>query len=147
MSEWNNLQPSDRITKWKNFRNDIKNLNEETQIEAVANFFATVPVGSRSIDYYTPSNWLSPWEILYEGCYCKSSISLLMYHTLALVLKDRNKIDIALIDDSQDVYLVPVVNESSVLNLQFKTVSLWETLDKDVKIIDYYTSDNIKQIT
>jgi len=70
-----------------------------------------------------------------------------MYHTLALVLKDRNKIDIALIDDSQDVYLVPVVNESSVLNLQFKTVSLWETLDKDVKIIDYYTSDNIKQIT
>lgn len=115
MSNWTNSSPTDLISYWKEFRESIENLPLDEQLSRVAHFFASVPIGPRSIDYYTPSSWPTPWEIFFDGTYCKSSISILMYDTLQII-NNSPDIQLWLINDEQDTYLVPVVNNTHILN-------------------------------
>ena len=37
----------------------------------------------RSFDYFTPSQWPTPWEVLVEEQFCTSGKAILLYPTLA----------------------------------------------------------------
>ena len=100
-----------RLSLWKNFREEITPLDTAVQIQKVAKFFQQTPIGTRSLDFYTPSTWPTPWEILYNGTYCPNSISLLIYYSLVLLPKFDRKVDIWLIEDSTDRFLVPVLED------------------------------------
>lgn len=134
MSWWNLSTPEQRIDSWAEFREDIKELGFDDQIKEVAKYFSDVPIGSRVIDYYTPSSWPNPWEILHHGIYCRSTTGILMYDTLKIVNSDA-PIDMCLIDDQGDVYLAPVTHYGVILNLVLGEISNL-SIHSDVKIID-----------
>ena len=54
---WNSIPNEDRLILWKKLRIDIQNLSLEKQLEAIAKFCSTIPFGSRSLDYFNPSDW------------------------------------------------------------------------------------------
>ena len=110
----------------------------------LAQFFQTVPIASRQLDYYTPESWPTPWELLHYGQSCPSSISLLMVYTLKLIGEDDFKI--LLIDDSADLYLVPLVNDTHILNYILGEVSLLKTIEKDIEIKHVYNATDLKDI-
>lgn len=141
MSRWNTLSSTEALAEWKSFR---KNLNGNTALEDVATHFFDVPLGARCVDYYTPENWLSPWEILSFKAYCRSNVTLLMYYSIVLSELPGYAAEVALIDDFADIFLVLIINKKHVLNFELgKVTDLCEVM-ADVKIIEIFDSKRIK---
>ena len=144
MSVWNNSTPEERISMWKDFREEINDLPEDEMLNSIANFFADVPIGSRCLDFYTPESWPTPWELLYHKLFCTSSISLLIYHTLSLVL-DNDRVKIILIDSDNDRFLVPLVDKHYIFNFELGKVNNIKNYPK-IKIIDDFEGKEIRQV-
>lgn len=143
MIHWNNLSATERTDLWRQEREELKQQNYIDRLHSLSIFFSHVPFGSRTIDYYTPSDWLTPWEILHYGTFCRSSISLLMYHTLTIVEPEIN-IKLCLIDDKEDIFLVPVVDDTFVLNYIPGEVIKTKKLKKSVQIKQTFHKEQIK---
>lgn len=107
-------------------------------------FFSKMPYGARTLDYYSPDKWPTPWEILYSGKFCKNSISLLMFYTLTLTGSDNN-VELHLINDNEDMYLVPVIDSKYVLNYELVQVCNFEELVDQFVVKLKYTESQIKK--
>jgi hypothetical protein len=143
---WNNIPDHERLAMWKNLRKDIKGLDLAGQLELVAKFFSNLPYGSRSIDYYSPGEWPTPWEIIFHGNLCKSSISLLIFYTFSL-LNTGITAELHLIDDGEDEYLLPVFNNQFVLNYELGMISNYSGIITDLTHKQTFTESQIKKIT
>jgi hypothetical protein len=113
MMEWSNTKFEDKLVVWKGFREKLADKNEEEKLQSVAKFFSKVPYGKRSIDYYTPESWPTPWELIDRDMHCLNTISLMMKNTLAFVGIDCTLI---LIDDGQESYILPLIEGGKMLN-------------------------------
>lgn len=67
----------DRLRIWREVRQ--KNFSTEQEI---LNEFSEIKILSRYLDYYTPNSWPNPFEIVAEGYFCQSGITLLITATL-----------------------------------------------------------------
>ncbi len=143
---WNIIPNEERLNLWKKLRDDIKFFTLEDQLAAIVEFCSTMPFGSRTLDYYTPTSWPSPWEILFHGSFCTSSISLLMFYTLTL-LPTEKIIELFLIEDDTGVYLIPVINNQIILNYELGKISTHSEIKNDINILKKYTQSEIKSIT
>ncbi len=141
---WNMIQNDERLHLWKKLRNDISSLDLEDQLMGLAEFCAYMPIGHRTIDYYTPDNWPTPWEILFFGTFCTSSISLLMFHTLAMIGRDP---ELYLVDDRGEIFLLPVIEYQYILNYELGQVSSYSDLVSNFKILQIFPKSRIKTIT
>ena len=71
--------PTARLAAWRSFRQTFPaDGNAETFVEA----FADVKLTTRYIDYYTPENWLDVFEIVKNGYFCQSGLTLVMAATM-----------------------------------------------------------------
>ena len=140
---WNNIPNNERLHLWKKLREDISVLPIEDQMTMVAKFFADMPFGSRTIDYYTPADWPTPWEILFHGTFCTSSISILMFYTFEL-LHTSHQINLYLVEDN-DVYLLPVIDNKFVLNYELGTVNNYSNIQDNFKVLQIF-HDEIKML-
>jgi len=144
MSEWNCSTPEERISRWKDLRDSLDGSDEEEMLNNVAQFFADIPVGPRYIDYYTPDSWPTPWEILYDKLFCPNSISLLIYYTLLLQLGE-DRIEVVLIDDKKDRFLVPLLDKKYILNYVLGEISSIEEFPQ-VQVIESFRNDEIRPL-
>lgn len=142
---WNNIPDNERLHLWKKLRADLKDQVFREQMTTVAKFFATMPYGTRTIDYYTPSDWPTPWEIIFHGRLCKSSISLLIFYTFSL-LHTQNNFELYLIDDGEDEYLLPVIDNQFVLNYHLGEVSKYLDIRDEFTVKQVFTVEQIKKI-
>jgi hypothetical protein len=143
MSNWNNASAEERIVLWRSFREEIAPLQEQEQLNRIAEFFADIPIGSRCLDYYTPSSWPTPWEILHDKMFCPNTISLLIFHTLNVVL-GNGRAAIILIEDDRDRYLVPLLDNKYIFNFELGMISTVH--DPRIKIIDRFEDETIDRI-
>lgn len=143
---WNTIPNDEKISLWKELRTKLDGLSIDKQLSQIAQFCANMPIGSRTVDYYSPENWPTPWEILYHSSFCKSSISLLMYYTLILVSPDT-KSKLYLVDDAGEIYILPLFLDKYILNYHLGTVSDSDDVLKDLKILSIYSIDKIKKIS
>lgn len=146
MIVWNTVPNEEKISLWKNLREEVTGLDLEKQLQTIAKFCFNIPIGSRTVDYYTPNSWPTPWEILYHSSFCKSSISILIYYTITLVCSDAQT-EMHLIDDEGDIYLLPIVNNYYVLNYHLGELNKLEDVMKEVKIIRVYTTEMLNKIS
>lgn len=143
---WNNIPSDERLHLWKKLRNDISDRSLVEQMTGIAEFFADVPFGARTLDYYSPEEWPTPWEILFHGTFCKSSISLLMFYTFTLLYTDKTA-ELHLIDDGQDVYLLPVIDCQFVLNYHLGMISNYSNISGEFEDKQIFAQQQIKKIT
>ena len=144
MSDWNNSTPEERIEKWRNFRESLDGLPEKELLNNVAEFFAAVPIGARCIDYYTPESWPNPWELLYHKLFCANTISLLIYHTLGVIL-GKDRVEIILVETENDRFLLPIVDEKYIFNYELGKVNNIND-HKNIKIIDDFPDESVDVI-
>lgn len=143
---WNAIPNDERLRLWKKLREDLKELTLEKQLEETAKFCASIPFGSRTLDYYSPTDWPTPWEILFYGSFCTSSISLLMYYTFILTPVDAI-VELHLVEDDDGIYLLPVINNQFVLNYELGKVSMYPEIKNNFKVLKTYLQEQIKTIT
>jgi hypothetical protein len=144
MIHWNNLSPTERLELWRQEREDLSKKNYMDRLSSLSLFFSHVPYGARTLDYYTTESWLTPWEILHYGTFCRNSISLLMYHTLTIADPEIN-IELCLIDDKEDMYLVPIVDNKFVLGYIPGQVAQLKKLKKSFQIKQTFQKEQIKK--
>lgn len=72
-----NLSGSERLQIWRNVRQKT-----HSGIIDVLEDFATIETLPRYLDYYTPSSWPTPFEIVSEGYLCQSGVTLILLSTL-----------------------------------------------------------------
>lgn len=144
MSDWNNSTAEERMERWRNLRESISGLEEEEQLNSIADFFADVPIGSRCIDFYTPDSWPTPWELLYHKLFCTSSISLLIYHTLVITL-GGDRVEIILVDTGNDLFLAPLVDKKCIFNIELGKVNNIKDYPS-LRIIDDFKDQEIHQV-
>jgi hypothetical protein len=143
---WNGVSNDERLRLWKKLRDDVKEDTFEKKLDSIAKFYASMPFGSRSLDYYSPENWPTPWEILYHGSFCTSSISLLIFYTIILVVPDH-KADLYLVEDESGMYLLPVVDDHFVLNYQLGVVSNYLDIKDAFTVKQVFPQGQVKTIT
>lgn len=69
---------SERLLVWRNFRKQYSSDNvNELLVE-----FSKIKLLPRYLDYYTPSTWPNAFEIIDEGYFCQSGVTLIMAATL-----------------------------------------------------------------
>lgn len=142
---WNTISDDERIRLWKKLREDVVDFPINVQLEQIAKFCSTMPFSSRTLDYYSSENWPTPWEILFHGTFCTSSISLLIFYTLTLIPNKEN-VELFLVEDKEDIYLLPVVNNHYVLNYHLGEISTYPEIEHNFKVLKQYTESEIKKI-
>lgn len=147
---WNSVPGEERLLLWKNLRIDLADKPLDERLSEIAKFFSQFPIGSRSIDYYDSSNWPTPWEILFHGSFCRSSISLMMFYTLILLDIDE-VVELELIEDGADIYLVPVIDcpdteDHFVLNYHLGKVSMYSDIASEFSTKKVFREEEIKTI-
>lgn len=143
---WNIISNEERIRIWKKLRNDISDLSLYDQMSAIVFFCSSMPFGARTLDYYNPMGWPTPWEILFYGSFCTSSVSLLIFYTLIL-LPTEKKVELLLVEDDRCVYLLPIVNDEYILNYELGHINKYDEIKENFKILQTYKKENVKIIT
>jgi len=144
---WNSISGEERLRLWKKLRNDIVSLPFEDQLAEVSKFCATMPHGSRSIDYYSPEGWPTPWEIMFHGQFCVSSISLIIFHTLTMLNNEGHTIELHLVKDNSRDYLLVVVDSQYVLNYEKNVVSKHSEIKDYFIVMQVFSEEQVKTIT
>lgn len=140
---WNSETNQEILAKWRQLRMQLADKNTDQQVAAVAEFISKIPYGARCVDYYSPENWPTPWEILAHRQFCSSSISILAYHTLSMV--SDQELTLELVDDGNDTYLVTVVNEQ-VINYYPNEVITKEELANTATVLKVFGTSEIKPV-
>lgn len=143
---WNTIPDDERLRLWKNLRKDLLEFPLERQLEEIATFCSTIPYGARTLDYYSSEEWPTPWEILFYGSFCTSSISLLMFYTFVLVPIEAH-IELFLVEDHDGIFLLPIIDDQFILNYELSKVSNYSDIKNNFKVLQVYTRDQIKTIT
>jgi hypothetical protein len=69
--------PEERLSAWRNVRQ-----GSYDTVEQVLEEFASIKIVPRYIDYFTPRDWPNVFDIVKEGYFCQSGITLIMTATL-----------------------------------------------------------------
>lgn len=132
---WTESTYKEKQTIWRYIRQNVSKGN----IDILLSEF-NIPYSRREIDYYTPASWPTPWEMLEMKTLCKSCITLLMFHTLAVC--NWANLRLILIDDRTDRYLILVHNDQ-IYNLYPGRKTCISEL-KSVIIIEEFNIESIK---
>lgn len=150
MIHWNSLKSAEKISYWRNFRIEAKEKEYSSDLELlkdITTFFGKIPRDSRSIDYYTPSSWPNPWEILHYNFSCDSSISLMNYYTMILIKPETiDQCSIFLIDNGVNEFLIPLFYKQYLMNYDYSQVVDINTVQKDIKIIKKFNKEELPRI-
>lgn len=143
--EWGNLTTEGKLLKWKELRNLLEqcDFNKKEVCRVVSTFWKYVPRYERRIDYYTPSSWPSPWEILEYDLLCNSGVSLMMYYTLRLVHVNYD-LDLYVINDESSEFLVLDVDSELLLN--FDTNDAIYTNEANFTIIQKFSKKELPML-
>jgi hypothetical protein len=69
--------PQERLHSWRELRQQ-----QSISVEYLIEQFSQIPVQSRYIDFYTPESWPSVFDIVSEGMFCQSGITLVLAGTM-----------------------------------------------------------------
>lgn len=140
------VSEEERLNLWKKLRISIEGVSLYEKLNSVANFCKNLPIGPRSVDYYDPKTWPTPWEILFYGSFCRSSVSILMFYTLTLSDPGLG-IELWVVKDNEGDYLLPIINNQFILNYQSGMVSNYQDIHDYFIVMEKFTKTQIKTVT
>jgi len=73
------MPPEARLQKWRNFR---ESYDVSAGPDALLEEFDSIKILPRYLDFWTPSTWPNVFDIVAEGHFCQSGVTLVMAATL-----------------------------------------------------------------
>lgn len=135
------LLPSfERMMAWREFRENIKHLPEDQQLNEVAALGGTVPTVKYVIDPYKPDTWPTPWELVNKGDFDEASIAYFLEQTLLLLGWNESRLNIVIANDKTDgkTKVALLVDEKYLLNWHHGIVFLIDKSDSDCAYLMKY---------
>lgn len=99
-------------------------MSEETQLEAVSDYWSNLPNSKLTIDPENPQSWGTIWEMVRDGQWCQNSIAVGMEATLRLAGWSSDRLQIRHIIDQNisEQVMVVRVDARIALNYEFGRV-------------------------
>lgn len=119
------LPASERLDAWSEFRDSLPTKPEQDQLQLVAEFWAQCPYSNWSIDPEDSKTWLSPWEMIHEGEYCKNAIALGMEATLRYSGWNPGRLKLVMaknLEDGEEFFVV-IIDDLLVLNYSYAEIT------------------------
>ena len=119
--------PDDRLTAWRAIRQ-----KDHQTVDEVLHEFANIKIIPRYIDYYTPAEWPNVFEIVKEGYFCQSGITLIIAATLVhkkFITTENIRFDVISNHTNGNEGIVLVHNDCVYNFLPGKAVSVSEALE------------------
>lgn len=128
------LSPDDRVTHWKQFREQLSLVDEAEALQVVANYWAFAPLVKMAYDPEDCQEWPSPWEMIHAGDWCPYSVAIGMEFTLRLAGWDASRLSLHTIRDYDvsDQRMILKIDESLALNYNVGKVEEYPTTHHDV---------------
>lgn len=141
------LDASERIARWRDFRNSIENLPLEDAINQTVQLWNTAPFTPYYLDPLNSENWPDPWSLIYENYYCDVAKVLGIVYTIALTSHNSNiDIEIRVYKDpkSRHEYNLAWINQGKyIVNLIDNEIVNKEQFDKTFILIKQYTAEDL----
>jgi hypothetical protein len=138
------LAPNELLLAWREFRQSLNKLPEAEILPKIAQWFSLAPLGRWGLDPYDTKAWPTPWELIHQGDFCKSSLAYLMEQTLVLsgtIFSDANRLKLILIHDmkpgEEDIYHVLLVDDKYLLNYSYGEVVDFDKVRDDFVILSF----------
>jgi hypothetical protein len=119
---FNLLSGHDKRHRWKEFREEIADKdNNQNTLLSVQQFWEKVGLIMWCLDYEKPETWRTPWEIIEEDTYSKSTLALMMYWTLVLSNDKKwndGNLQLKLVQTltEQEIFMVLIVDNRWLMN-------------------------------
>ena len=137
-----NLQtPEQRLSTWRDIRN-----KDHSSIEEVLEDFSSIKLVSRYLDYYTPESWPNPFEIVNEGYFCQSGVSLVLASTLvykSFLFEDRIIYPVISNNITGTSGLV-ILHDNLVYNFTPNKVESWEYVKENSTVFQIHNLEKNK---
>jgi hypothetical protein len=121
------LYGTDRLTEWKRFRDSLE--ISETPFNDLAEFWSRAPFVNRYLNPNDASSWPDPWKLILDGNFDDLAISLGMLYTIQLTERFRNSVCEIKQTLEKDPKSFLVIDNSSILNWQYRSVCRLDDLD------------------
>ena len=122
---------TDRLTKWKEFRNSLE--TSATPLEDVAELWSHAPFVSPYLNPQNPTEWPDPWHLVLDSRLDELAIVLGMLYTIKLTrrfIDTHCEIHTSMLSNNKDPAYLLIVDNKHVLNLEYNNVVAVEELKK-----------------
>lgn len=112
------LSPSERLTSWRDFRQNLNDLEEMDQLKAVSVWVSQAPTSNYVLDYDDTTAWPTPWELLSQGDFDDTAKAYLMEQTLILAGWSPERLRLHYVRNSKESFqtMVLLVDNKWALN-------------------------------
>lgn len=103
--------PEARLQNWKELRQRLAELDDQSAMELVADYWSKVPLSAFSYNPETPEEWLTPWEMVHKGDWCPLMLAVAMEMTLRLSGWDSSRMELVYFRDydiSEEVFVLKI---------------------------------------
>ena len=134
------LPAPERISAWGVFRDSLPALPEDEQINKVAEFWSQCPYSNWTLDPDNPKEWLSVWEMLHEGEYCRNAIAVGMEATLRWSGWDASRLEMVMIRNitDNDRFLVVKIDGKYVINYSYAETKNLSDVEHGIQVLYSY---------
>lgn len=128
---YKNQSANDRLAIWRDLRQTNFSNIEDLVLE-----YQSINLVSRYLDYYTPSSWPDPFEIVNEGYFCQSGVTLLIVsHLIYADFISSDVLEFPVISNNINgndglVYL----DNNKVYNFEIGKISDWDFVKENSTI-------------
>jgi hypothetical protein len=122
---------TDRLTKWKEFRDSLE--TSATPLEDVADLWSHAPFVSPYLDPQNPTEWPDPWHLVLDSRLDELAIVLGMLYTIKLTrrfIDTHCEIHTSMLSNNKEPVYLLIVDNKHVLNLEYNSVVAIKELKK-----------------
>lgn len=136
---------TEKILAWRELREQTKEKTLDEIVALVNEWWTYTPWVRKTIDPYNSESWPTPWDMIGKGEFCRSAIALGQAYTMWLCFPN-SKTELWLVNNfsEQDIHLVVVIDEKTVLNYTLGQVLALE--ECNFEVLNKITKDNLVHI-
>lgn len=138
-----NLHGIEKLAAWRQFRDSIE--SSETPFEDVISLWCRAPFVNRYLNHKNPNSWPDPWQLVLDGKFDDLGLALAMLYTIKLTERFSQaacEIYTSLSLKNQKTSFVVVIDNQTVLNLDYKEITTLFLLKKNNKVNKLWTSQS-----
>ena len=142
------LETSERLARWRDFRNSLDDLSLVDAIQSVSEFWHNCPYNAYYLDPADPVSWPTAWELISENYYCDLAKALGMLYTIQFTQHGNTlESEIHIYNDPKTgyVYNLPVLAQGKyVINFIDNKIVNIESINKKLKLKHLYRGTELK---
>mgnify|MGYP001174355379 CR=1 FL=1 len=133
--------PTERLRIWREIRQ-----KDYLSAEDLVKEFSDIKILSRYLDYYTPKSWPDPFEIVSEGYFCQTGVTILLTATLInknFITSDELCFPVISNNINGDSGIV-LLDDNNVYNFTSGKIESWEFVQDNATVFQTHRLDKKK---